>query len=198
MTEPFQYPATILVRRHGPRGYKSPAGFLPWLRDEFGFRCVYCLKRETWQDRDHEVEHFEAASLAPHRRLDYSNHYYACRTCNGAQHSSRIPNPGDTLLHDAVRVETDGTLIPLTAEAAVIIKVLGLNAKRHREFRGTWMRIIAVIRVHDPKLYHELMGFPKQLPNLRRLRPPGGNDKLEGVETAFHERRLRGELPEVY
>src|SRR5258708_6259440 len=48
MTEPFQYPAAPHVRRHGPQGYADAASFRPWLRDEFTFRCVYCLQREVW------------------------------------------------------------------------------------------------------------------------------------------------------
>jgi len=48
MTEPFRYPDAPHVRRHGPRGYADADGFRPWLRDEFCFRCVYCLQREVW------------------------------------------------------------------------------------------------------------------------------------------------------
>ena len=47
MTSPFVYPASPHVRRHGPMGYADHASFRPWLRDEFAFRCVYCLRRET-------------------------------------------------------------------------------------------------------------------------------------------------------
>ena len=45
MSTPFLYPPAPHVRRHGPQGY---AGYLPWLRDEFSFCCVYCLLREQW------------------------------------------------------------------------------------------------------------------------------------------------------
>ena len=44
----FDYPANRQERRHGPSGYASYESYRPWLRDEFEFRCVYCLKRETW------------------------------------------------------------------------------------------------------------------------------------------------------
>ena len=47
MSAPFDYPAPHL-RRHGPMGYADYASYRPWLRDEFSFRCVYCLLREQW------------------------------------------------------------------------------------------------------------------------------------------------------
>ena len=47
---PFNYPVEPHQRRHGPQGYGSPESYRPWLRDEFAFRCVYCLDRELWQN----------------------------------------------------------------------------------------------------------------------------------------------------
>ena len=59
---PFEYPTEPHRRRHGPRGYAAAESFRPWLRDEFSFRCVYCLRRETWTIRKGEfvIEHFVA------------------------------------------------------------------------------------------------------------------------------------------
>jgi hypothetical protein len=45
---PFAYPAVGHMRRHASAGYKDYRDFKPWLRDEFEFRCVYCLQREMW------------------------------------------------------------------------------------------------------------------------------------------------------
>ena len=39
----FDYPAPQEKRRHGPSGYRNYESYRPWLRDEFDFRCVYCL-----------------------------------------------------------------------------------------------------------------------------------------------------------
>ncbi len=44
----FAYPPTDHVRRHGPRGYENYENYKPFLRDEFDYRCVYCLLREVW------------------------------------------------------------------------------------------------------------------------------------------------------
>ena len=45
--EPFDYPVASHQRRHGPRGYSQPESYRPWLRDEFSFRCVYCLSKRA-------------------------------------------------------------------------------------------------------------------------------------------------------
>jgi hypothetical protein len=44
----FDYSQPQEERRHGPANYAAYESYRPWLRDEFDFRCVYCLKRETW------------------------------------------------------------------------------------------------------------------------------------------------------
>lgn len=67
MTSPFRYPAAAHVRRHGPQGYADYASYRPWLRDEFAFRCVYCLLREQWGlvRGTFAIDHFLPASVNP-------------------------------------------------------------------------------------------------------------------------------------
>jgi hypothetical protein len=47
-----------------PTDYES---YRPWLRDEFAFRCVYCLTRETWGPLTgvYELDQFVAAAIQP-------------------------------------------------------------------------------------------------------------------------------------
>jgi hypothetical protein len=45
---PFVYLDRPQLRKHGPAGYTNYQSFKPWLRDEFQFRCAYCLERERW------------------------------------------------------------------------------------------------------------------------------------------------------
>lgn len=85
-----------------------------------------------------------------------------------------------------------------TSEARRIIRLLGLDAREEREGRLLWMGIIALAERNDPPLFRRLMGFPDDLPNLGRLRPPGGNTRPEGVAVSYFARRLTGGLPEVY
>src|SRR5438445_783907 len=70
---PFTYPSAPLVRRHGPVGYLDTSSFRPWLRDEFGFRCVYCLRRERWEPDlgVFEIDHFAPVSQSPDLRVAY-------------------------------------------------------------------------------------------------------------------------------
>ena len=76
--------------------------------------------------------------------------------------------------------------------------ILGLDTEDAVEFRMTWIGIVALAAQSDPDLHRKLMGFPTDLPDLRRLRPPGGNRRHEGVNASWHARRKRGELPETY
>ena len=56
----FEYQTAPHIRRHGPGGYQDYDSYRDWLRDEFLFRCVYCLHREQWYDRGatFNIEHF--------------------------------------------------------------------------------------------------------------------------------------------
>ena len=59
------------------------------------------------------------------------------------------------------------------------------------------MRIVALAEEHEADLYYQLVGFPDDLPDLSRLRPPH-NDRKEGLQECWFARRRRGELPRVY
>jgi hypothetical protein len=77
----FAYPHAVHVRRHGPIGYLDYADYKPWLRDEFHFRCVYCLCRERWfpdGDEAFSVDHLQPQSAVPGLVCDYDNLVYAC------------------------------------------------------------------------------------------------------------------------
>lgn len=196
---PFRYPAAT-SRQHGPRGYATCESFRPWLRDEFFFRCRYCLVREQWGKVRgiFDLEHFVPISHDPARRLDYDNLIYACASCNAAKQDHRIPVPPETLCGDDVQVFDDGRIEGRSPAAREIILALGLDSEANSEFRRTWIEIIALARQHDVQLYKRLMGYPEDLPDLSRLRPPGGNSRPEGVAQSHFARRKRGELNETY
>ena len=81
---PFTYPPEPHVRRHGPQGYADAASYRPWLRDEFTFRCVYCLFREQWGSLrgTFDVEHFRPIASHPGHTRSYDNLLYGCSACN--------------------------------------------------------------------------------------------------------------------
>src|SRR5437660_4231724 len=95
MTTPFIYPSVPHVRRHGPVGYADYASYRPWLRDEFSFRCVYCLLREQWGRvrAVYAIDHFLAVAHHPTRVTDYDNLIYSCITCNTAKGDRAVPDP---------------------------------------------------------------------------------------------------------
>jgi hypothetical protein len=195
----FTYPAAVENRRHGPSGYSDYKSFRPWLRDEFSFRCVFCLIRERWGrvtgefDLDHFVPQARDASLS----TDYLNLLYACHCCNAKKGSAALPEVERVLTLESVRVALDGRIVGMTPEAERIIDVMTLNSSRWVQWRLSWIRIIELAAENDPILYRQLMGFPDDLPNLSVLKPPH-NSRPEGIEQSHFARRERGELPDSY
>lgn len=197
MTVPFDYPKEPPERRHGPQGYADYQSYRPWLRDEFAFRCVYCLLRERWVPGGFHLDHFLPVSFHPEAVLRYENLLYSCASCNLAKRYTEIPDPRQTLLKSTVSIAPDGSLIAHTKEALRIVEHLGLNGSHYCEFRRTWIRIATVAQAH-PDVLAEILGFPADLPDLSKLQPPGGNSKPEGIEQSSFRLRQRGVLPKTY
>jgi hypothetical protein len=195
----FDYPLPRFWRRHGPSGYQAYERYRPWLRDEFDFRCVYCLKRETWGQftGDFELDHFEPQSLNSERRLDYLNLVYACRRCNCVKLDQSVVDPFELLVSTSVAIRTDGSLHGIGIVTQRFIRQLDLNSPRLKKWRRMWMRILDLAEQHNADLYHQLTGFPDDLPDLGQLKPPA-NDRREGLEQCWFARRRRGELPKSY
>jgi hypothetical protein len=200
MSIPFVYPPAPHVRRHGPQGYTDYASYRPWLRDEFSFRCVYCLLRESWgRVRGvYAIDHFLAVAHHPTKAIDYANLLYACATCNTAKGDRAVPDPLTVLTAPAVRVDEDGRIHANGVEAARLIELLGLDSPQSTEFRMLWIGIVSLAARHDPDLHRRLLAYPDDLPDLRRLQPPGGNSRPEGVNHSCFALRERGALPATY
>jgi hypothetical protein len=197
---PFNYPGEPHRRRHGPIGYANPESFRPWLRDEFAFRCVYCLRRERWEPGQtyFAIDHWLALVNSPALTLDYFNLLYSCSVCNSVKGDRQLPDPSQTLLAACVRIEADGRIIGLTPDAHRIIRILGLNDTEFVRYRARWIRIVALAQQHDPEQHRQLLGFPDDLPDLASLRSPVGNTLPQGIEESYLRQRQRGELPATY
>lgn len=191
----FDYPEPRTERRHGPAGYTSYESYRPWLRDEFDFRCVYCLKREKWGQvtSEFEIDHFRPQALNPRRRLDYLNLVYACRRCNAVKLDQTIADPFLLLNANNVATLPDGSLHAHGEETRRLIRQLDLNSPRLLSWRVMWMRVTALAEERDRELYLQLIGLPDDLPNLRRLKPPV-NSRKEGIEDCWFAQRERGEV----
>lgn len=200
MSAPFTYPDFSHQRRHGPRGYANYEGYRPWLRDEFSFRCVYCLLREQWgRVRGiFDLDHFLPACLRPDLALVYENLLYSCATCNAAKGSQQVPDPGEAFLGTKVSVGDDGIIQTQDQESLRLIRVLGLNDPEHVEFRLLWIGICRMAQRYDSALYQQLLGFPRDLPNLGRCRPPGGNTRPQGIQESYFRQRVEDSLPATY
>src|SRR5688500_10301631 len=162
---PFQYPVQLHQRQHGPHGYLDAESYRPWLRDEFSFRCVYCLVREQWGrvTRSFDLDHFVPVASAPSRRLDYDNLLYACATCNAVKGSAPAPDPCVAFVRDGVSVSEDGTMVGHTVHARRLIRQLGLDSAESTEFRRMWIDILALAYRYDRELYSRLRSYPGDL-----------------------------------
>ena len=197
---PFDYPHLGISRRHGPQGYADYGSYRPWLRDEFAFRCVYCLKREQWGlvTGEFDADHFQPQATSPQQAADYNNLLYACHSCNLRKGGNDVPDPCTGLTAENVRVNPDGSLEAQSGEAEKVVLVLGLNSEKYKEFRLIWIRNVQLALAHDREHYHRLMSYPVDLPDLSRERPPAGNLRPDGLNMSYFSLRQRGELPEVY
>jgi len=197
----FTYPAATENRRHGPSGYSDYESYRPWLRDEFVFRCAYCLLRERWgrYTGEFDLEHFipQTRDTYTSQAAGYENLVYSCHSCNLKKGRVLLPKTQQCLTAETVHVRLDGYLVGLTGEAERLIDVLALNSSRWVQWRLAWIRIVELAAEDDPKLFCRLMGFPDDLPDLARLHPPA-NSRPGGVAQSYFAQRERGELPEYY
>jgi hypothetical protein len=195
----FEYPSSPHARRHGPVGYRDYSSFRDWLRDEFTFRCVYCLHRERWYNRGatFHIEHFIPCGVDPNGKCEYSNLLYACSTCNEAKQAILgLPNPCHVAFGDCLRITPDGLVHALSPEGEKLEQVLRLNSESNVGHRSRWMRNLEALQTKDPALYREFMGFPEDLPDLRTKRVD--NTKPDGAVNCYYALRERGELPATY
>lgn len=195
---PFRYPATPLVRKHGPQGYSSYGHLRPWLRDEFDFRCVYCLKREQWcfALNDFELDHQVAQSIAPELCRDYTNLVYACHNCNHRKGNKALPSPDRVGFGACVEVLTTGKIIPHNDGGVRLIDELALDGEKITAMRYQIIRSIRSAQRHDWKLFLMWMGLPKDLPDLANVRPqPKHNTLPSGIAQSWLYRKPR---PDYY
>lgn len=198
---PFIYPPTLHIRRHGPYGHRDYGSYRDWLRDEFSFRCVFCLRREQWGllMGSWDIDHFVPQSSHPQRRLDYENLLYVCHSCNLNKTNKIVPDPCEVAFGHCLKVHEDGTIAALDEDenGKTLIERLRLDNTDYTRFRRLIIDTLRSLAMHDRQTYALWMRYPDDLPDLSRLKPPG-NTKPEGINDSCYSRRLRRELPETY
>jgi hypothetical protein len=207
LPDPFAYPMTPHPRRHGPRGYKNYRDYKPFLRDDFTFRCVYCLERELWypsRDNSFSADHFVPKAIDPSRECDYENLVFACIRCNSFKRTKILfLDPTTIAFSEHFRVKEDGYIEGYSPEARDLIDFLHLNESPAIDVRQEALRILRLKQKHPTELdvhaiYVDKFGYPKDLPDLEAPEPPDGNTRPEGIKESHLARKNRGELLEVY
>ena len=194
---PYCYPVKPHVRKHGPAGYKHWGDYRDWLRDEFDFRCVFCLRREVWDEQRaiFEVEHLIPRKYAPDRALDYENLVYACGSCNSAKSARLVPDPCVHAYGKLVEVNVHGEIRALNADGQRLIRAVRLDDPKATRFRAKQIAILRVLKKHEPARYHAMLSFPTDLPDLTTRVPPGGNSKHGSEKRCRYQQRLAGVIP---
>lgn len=196
----YEYPTSPHVRQHGPEGYKSYDSYRDWLRDEFTFRCVYCLHREQWYNRTgtFNIDHFVPVTVDPNSRCEYSNLLYACASCNNAKRAILdIPDPCSIAFHTCLKVKKNGEIDALNKQGRKLRDVLRLNSDNNVLHRSRWIRTLTALKASDPTLFKDYMGFPQDLPDLRRSKVTK-NTNPNGVSNCYFVKREKGVLPDTY
>jgi HNH endonuclease len=201
----FEYPLQRHTRRHGPAGYKTYDRYKDWLRDEFTFRCVYCLTRERWYpegDAGFSVDHW-LPQVSGKKRLNYDNLLYACLRCNSyKRHLPGILNPCLHTFSTHLLVNGDGTLSPLTSKGRILVETLGLNKTLPVQWRREFLELFDLLQKETADsafrlLFKPKFGFPDDLPDLRK-RKPLKNSRPKGVNYCYYALWERDQLPEFY
>jgi hypothetical protein len=199
----FDYPSQRHERRHGPSGYETYQPYKDWLRDEFVFRCVYCLTRERWYPCGHTafgVDHVMSKHKHPDLSCEYTNLVYSCNRCNSAKGQHELLDPCREGFGKHLRVHEDGTLESLSVAGRELVLRLGLNHPSRKEFRANKVMLVNYLSsrgAEAKELLVNLLGFPDDLPELP-MKQPSGNSRPEGLENCYFMQCLEGSLPETY
>ena len=198
--EGFNYPMEQHARRHGPVGYATYESYRPWLRDEFYFRCVYCLHREQWNTDDSafHIDHFSPVAVNPELRIEYANLLYACSRCNLAKSDLvGLPDPCQVAFGECLTIRETGHVETLNDLGIRLSDTLKLNETRRVERRHRWIRTLSCLSRDNPSLYREFMSFPSDLDDLRPLRPLS-NSLPDSVKDCFFAQKEKGRLAPSY
>lgn len=196
------------MRKHLPSGYTDYRKYKPWLRDEFVFRCVFCLEREMWALDRHNS--FSVEHVIPQRGpmgdstkvCDYTNLVYACTRCNSFKQDTILLDPCAINLSNHLTVDCDGKVHASTREGKRLIQLLHLNEKRVQDNRKYFLDLIALKREYpdDPtvdRMFLMRFGYPNDMPDLRRSKRKK-NARQGSEQNCYFARNERNELPQFY
>jgi hypothetical protein len=196
------------IRRHGPAGYTEYGSYKDWLRDEFQFRCVFCLEREKWDRRGwrrFHIDHIIPQSIHKTKIALYDNLLYVCDSCNEYKSNWVLPDPCRVAFGQHSLFRPDGTVTPLSDFGRMWIDILRLNIPRIVNYRRKWLAMLeeftqACMELDEPDLTEALaewFGYPDDIPDLRRLRPTS-NSKPGSEHQCYYVWLENGQIPPIY
>ena len=89
----FVYPAEPHQRKHGPGGYTDYESYRDWLRDEFSYRCVFSLVRETWPQSSFHIDHLKPRAEREDLTCEYDNLLYIAGRLNLIRGKRALDDP---------------------------------------------------------------------------------------------------------
>jgi hypothetical protein len=198
----FLYPAEPHRRKHGPVGYTNYESYRDWLRDEFSYRCVFSLLRESWPQTRLHIDHLVPQKDRPDLVCDYDNLILVEGRLNLVKGKRCVPNPCKIALGECLLVHTIGERMGCIEArngsnlGEQIIQVLRLDSEDATQIRRDWIGILRSLAQTDEELFRKLIGYPKDLPDLSKANAPS-NPLNTGIEQSakFSD---AGRLPEWY
>ena len=122
--------------------------YRPYLRQDFEFRCAYCLRHEFFFGGGEagEIDHFRPRYLFPDLVNEYENLYWSCRKCNAVkggkwpsetqmEQGLRFLNPCLEDHEDHWQTHADGTLTAQTPIGRYTIRQIRLDRPTLTQFR---------------------------------------------------------------
>jgi hypothetical protein len=150
LPKPSPIPTNPLCGGTHPMGYAGYGGYKPWLRDEFTFRCVYCLEREAWypdRDASFSTDHFDPKLLSPERESEYTNLVYACTRCNSLKRAElALLDPMIVGFGRHLRINGDGSIVALSPQGQQLIDLLHLDVSPANEVREEYLLLLQAKR----------------------------------------------------
>ena len=185
-------------RRFGPGGYNDYGSYADRLREEFGYRCAYCMLRERMASSKSffVVEHVVSQRQSPQLALNYFNLAYACEACNGIKSSRSLPiDIEDALMRKHFKLDSEGKFAHKTPDGQIHIEFFNLNSRTKIEFRQAILASCdALVEKEGLAGLRHFFGYPVDLPDLPKKRPPF-NSNPDSIQTCDRVAKDKGSLP---
>ena len=128
---------------------------------------------------------------------------YSCSRCNSAKRDNPVADPTRIAFGKCLLIDDMGGIEAINDEGRVLIKLLHLDGPRIVKIRERFLRLLKwkSDSPNDPRvdeLFLEAFGYPVDLPNLKRKRPPGGNARKKAAARCHYELRRLNQLARTY